>query len=373
MQMDDFKLPKIYDADGDISQQWFVYYHFKNPETNKWERFRIFVSKKHKTKSARYGQANEIKAEIKRKLLSGYNPFETVSPGISLQKALDFAVDYKLSVTGKRTAFTYRSVAKLFLEWAKKKDLKDKLVKDCSRKIFQKYLDDCLTIEKVSKRTYNNRLRSLKTLFNVLLEREYVDFNPILGIKLIKVNEPGITAYTPAELATITGILPTYNYQLYVISQLIFYCFLRPAELVRLQFKDVMWDNQMIQVPGNKSKNGKTESIVIPNQLFENLKDWNLDYPSDWYLFGKMLNPGPEMISPNRISDWWRLFKKKYNFTKNIYDLKHTGNGMAFDLDLNARDIQLQNRHYSLDQTQQYLNKFRRKASEKFVKTFKGY
>jgi len=371
--MDDFKLPRIFDADSDLNQRWFVYYYYKNPDTGKFQRFRVFISSKYQTKTARYTHANEIKAEIKRKLLSGFNPFSSRTLGVSLQKALDFAVDYKLSVTGKRTAFTYRSVAKLFLEWAETKEINDKPVKDCSRKHIQKYLDDCLIVEKVSNRTHNNRLRSLKTLFNVLLEREYVDFNPILGIKLIKVNEPGITAYTPEELATITGILPAYNYQLYVISQLIFYCFLRPAELVRLQFKDVMWDNQMILVPGNKSKNGKTETIVIPDQLFENLKDWNRDYPSDWYLFGKMLNPGPEKISPNRISDWWRLFKKKYNFTKNIYDMKHTGNGMAFDQDLNARDIQLQNRHYSLDQTQQYLNKFRRKASDKFVKTFKGY
>ena len=61
------------------------------------------------------------------------------------------------------------------------------------------------------------------------------------------------------------------------------------------------------------------------------------------------------------------------NITKHIYDFKHTGNGMAFDQGFNSRDIQLQNRHSSLDETQRYLNKFRRVASDKFREEFKGY
>lgn len=371
--MNDFKLPKIYDADGCIDQQWFVFYYYLHPETRKWVRFRIFISKKLKTKSERYDRANEIKNEIKKKLLSGHDPFANSQSKSSLKAALNLAVALKLKTTAIRTAFTYRSVVNLFLSWAEKNNLSGQPVDCVTKKVIQRYLDHSISVEKISNRTYNNRIRSLKTIFNELLFRDYIVINPVIGIKQLKTCEPAITAYNDDELQRISEILPTYNYQLYVISQLIFYCFLRPAEIVRLQFRDVNWDQQMINIPGKKSKNGETETVVVPDKLRENLKDWILDYPGEWYLFGRMLNPGPFKISPNRIGDWWRTFKKKYNLTKNIYDMKHTGNGMAFDLDINPRDIQLQNRHYSLDQTQQYLNKFRRKASEKFVKNFTGY
>ena len=83
--------------------------------------------------------------------------------------------------------------------------------------------------------------------------------------------------------------------------------------------------------------------------------------------------PGMKEIAPTRIAEAWRAYANRHGITKNIYDFKHTGNGFAFDQGMNARDIQLQNRHSSLNETQKYLNKFRRIASDKFKEDFKGY
>ena len=371
--MNDFKLPKVFDADGDITRRWYVYYSYRNPDDRQWSRFRIYISTGISSRTKRYVKANEIITDLRKKLLSGYNPFREQAQGFSFKMAMKFAVDYKLSCTGKRTSFTYRSIVKLFMKWAKENRMDEMPVATISKNIVRQYFDECLTHERISMRTYNNRLRALKTMFNVLIEREYIEVNPMAGLKMMRMNDAEITAFTSGELKKIAEILPGYNFQLYVISQLIFYCFLRPAELVRLQFRNVLWDDRIILVPGSKSKNGCSESIVMPVQLMNNLNGWCLDHPGEWFLFSSFLMPGSRQISPNRISDHWRTFKKKYGIRKNIYDLKHTGNGIAFDLNLNARDIQLQNRHYSLDQTQQYLNKFRRKASDNFINNFRGY
>jgi integrase len=229
--------------------------------------------------------------------------------------------------------------------------------------------------DKVSNRTYNNRLKALRTMFNFLIKKDYIEVNPFQKFDLLPGDEAPITAFTKEELKMISERLPDYNFNLYVASQLIFYCFLRPAELVRLQFCDLFWEHQIIVIPGSKSKNRKSEVIVMPDQLIKNLATWNRNYSSETYLFsnGKDLVPGQKEIAPTRIAEAWREFANENGIKKNIYDMKHTGNGMAFDQDLNARDIQLQNRHHSLDQTQEYLNKFRRKPSEKFVRNFSGY
>ena len=122
------------------------------------------------------------------------------------------------------------------------------------------------------------------------------------------------------------------------------------------------------------TKNKKSQVITIPEIMKKNLKHWKRNYPDDYYLFSTNLIPGEKEIAPNRIAGAWRKFTETFELTKkNIYDLKHTGNGFAFDQGLNTRDIQLQNRHSSLDQTQQYLNKFRRKPSDKFMNEFSGF
>jgi len=158
-----------------------------------------------------------------------------------------------------------------------------------------------------------------------------------------------------------------------VISQLIFYCFLRPAEIVRLQFRDILWDHDLIVMPGTKTKNKKSQVVILPVHLKMNLKDWDRNYPDNYYLFSTRLKPGTKEIAPTRIAGAWRRYADKFGIDKRIYDFKHTGNGFAFDQGFNTRDIQLQNRHHSLDETQNYLNRFRRIASDKFKNEFRGY
>jgi hypothetical protein len=53
--------------------------------------------------------------------------------------------------------------------------------------------------------------------------------------------------------------------------------------------------------------------------------------------------------------------------------MKHTSNGLAFYSGIPSRDIQLHNRHSSLEQTEQYLNRFSKVASEKIKTGLKGF
>jgi len=56
-----------------------------------------------------------------------------------------------------------------------------------------------------------------------------------------------------------------------------------------------------------------------------------------------------------------------------LYDLKHTGGGMAVEAGINVRDIQLQMRHSSLSITEQYLKKFANTASDKLIENFPDF
>ena len=369
-----YKLARLNDGNNSLDQQWFVYYSFRHPETGKMVRFRRWISKRIRTKAGRRDKAHELIKQINARLQQGWNPFaETESRLTNVGAALNFALQVKARTVGTRAQSTYRSITGIFLEYLESRKMKHISISDISHRIVQDFFDHSLMKEKISARTYNNRITALKTMFNFLVKRDYILFNPVNKIDRLPEHDPELTAYNDAELRLIARELPLYNYNLYVISQLVFYCFLRPAEIVRLQFQDLFWEHQMIIIPGTKSKNKKSEPIILPDQLIKNIQDWNHFYPGDWYMFSSKLKPGKKEIAPTRIAEAWRSFADQYDTSKGIYDLKHTGNGIAFDLGFNTRDIQLQNRHYSLDETQRYLNKFRRTPSEKFKKDFRGY
>ena len=369
-----YKLAKLNDANNDLSRQWFVYYYFQHPETGKMVRFRRWISQRIKTKVARRQKAKDIISSINTRLLRGWNPYTDGEKRLTrLDDALEFALKIKGATMKTRGIYTYRSVLRIFLKYLGKKNLSNLSIEEMNSTLALDYCDYMLINDNISLRTYNNRITTLKTLFNILFEREYLVFNPFSKIKKMQTPEPEITAYLPEELTMIKETLPDYNYQLYIISQLIFYCFLRPAEIVRLQFRDILWEHDLIVMPGTKTKNKKSQVIIIPVQLKLNLKDWDRDFPSDYYIFSTKLKPGTREIAPTRIAGAWKIYADKYDIHKHIYDFKHTGNGFAFDQGFNARDIQLQNRHSSLNETQKYLNKFRRIASEKFKNDFKGY
>ncbi|WP_298366458.1 site-specific integrase [uncultured Lutibacter sp.] len=70
--------PKIYDANGDLSKRWYVYFSYRNPKTGKLKRITPFYgdANKYKTKSDRMFVLAVYKHKIQELLKRGYNPFE---------------------------------------------------------------------------------------------------------------------------------------------------------------------------------------------------------------------------------------------------------------------------------------------------------
>ncbi|MCX6266194.1 MAG: site-specific integrase [Bacteroidetes bacterium] len=157
---------------------------------------------------------------------------------------------------------------------------------------------------------------------------------------------------------------------MYVCACLIFYCFLRPQEIMRLKVEHFQLNSRLIVIPGTVSKNKKHEVVQIPNALVPVLKKLDLNYPGDYFVFTRHLVRGTKEAAPTRMAGYWRKFANEFGIKKNIYSLKHTGAGMAIENGINLRDLQLQLRHWSLEMTQVYLDKFKRRPSEKLANDF---
>ncbi|MCD6091926.1 MAG: hypothetical protein J7J72_10525, partial [Bacteroidales bacterium] len=120
--MEKYKAPKLDDAGGDISKRWRVQYHFRNPDTNKFERFQVTVLSRLRTKSSRYIKARELMNEIKIKLKKGWSPYEEKDPEFStIIGAIEQVLILKQRTTRPVTYRTYKNLVNPFIAWLKDK------------------------------------------------------------------------------------------------------------------------------------------------------------------------------------------------------------------------------------------------------------
>ena len=367
-----YKLAKLNDQNNDLDKRWYVYYSFKHPETKKNILKKHYIPLKLKTLKARREYAYDLIQRLNKTLISGVNPYENEDSRLTcITAALEKVIELKRMVCRQRTYYSYRNYVKIFIEFLKKENY-DKLPSfSISHKHAQAFMDWILLEKKVKIRTYNNYKTGLTTIFNELVERNYSEINPFLRIKKFKKQDPEISFYTVEERNVMREKLPGLNFELFVISQLIYYCFLRPQEIVRLRIENIDLANRCINIPPDVSKNKKQQKVNIPDSFLPVISKLNIiDFPRNYYVFSKNLKPGTFLIAPTRIAGAWQKARIILGINRTLYNLKHTGIGVAIAAGINLRDIQLQGRHYSLEYTQIYADKISRTPSEKLNQLF---
>jgi len=370
--MENFKPAKLFDSDGDLTQRWFVFYYFKNPDTGKYVRFREMLPATLKNRADRYSKGKEMKDLMNKRLREGFNPFSGSDPRqTNILDAIKYIEEVKSGMR-KRTQHTYSCLLRRFKEFLtdKKVGLSSLTIEEFNYFHAQKFMDYYKKVHKVENRTYNYAVIHMRTFFNLLIDREWILVNPFKKVQTLEVEETEIVAFTEADLKILRENLPGYNYDLYIIAGLIYYCFLRPAEIMRLQVYHFHINEGFISTPANVSKNKKQNTIDIPDNFIEDLKLLDLNHPPEHFVFARHLKRGIKEAAPTRIAGYWREFANQFGIKKNIYSLKHTGNGRASENGISARDLQLHNRHSNLDMTQRYLDRFSKKPSSKIVTNF---
>lgn len=74
-----FSEPKIYDANGDISKRWYVYFYYRNPKTGKMEKQKPIYkgANRFKIKAERLEVLNIYRKVLLKLLKDDFSPYET--------------------------------------------------------------------------------------------------------------------------------------------------------------------------------------------------------------------------------------------------------------------------------------------------------
>ncbi len=127
-----------------------------------------------------------------------------------------------------------------------------------------------------------------------------------------------------------------------------------------------------VSVPGEISKNNKTQTVVIPESFLVFLRAQKFDeLPNHYYLVSPEEAPGLKPVSENYLWNRFRKYRMQLGLPKDykFYSFKHTGAVKASKY-IPVKDLQMQLRHHSLDQVDSYLRRMKAVESESLMNNF---
>jgi len=301
-----------------------------------------------------------------------YNPFQNENRGYTtVVDAINTILKVRDTYTRQRTKSTTRSFVNTFFKWLENEKLLNLSI-ECFNFQHTIMFSDYLKIDrKLCNRSHNNYIEGLRTIFNVLVEREYLMQNPFKKVKLLPEEKRNIFAFNDKEVKLLKDYCLANDTQLWLVCQFIYYCAIRPAELVKLKLKNIDLHTGKINIPSEVSKNKKQAIVRIAEPLIIELKKLKWDeMDSEYYMLSKNLLPGDQYIFPTRLAERYRKVADKLGLKRRLYDLKHTGAGMAIKNGANVKDLQLHMRHSTVGITDGYLEAMFGETSEEFIKNF---
>jgi integrase len=360
-----YKPCKFSTSNGDLSKQWFVFFSILNPETNQYERKKEYVSLK-LNETERLRKMKQIKRSIdallKQNKIAPTNYIPTPK-SLSIKQALLLAKEYNHSKYNKRTAKVYNNSLDLIISEIGSTPInlmdsiliEDTLLTMQEKRAFGANRHNQIKAHLSSALKFLRRKRIITTIFTKDVENQ-------------KITESNTQTWSEDEVKTWFNYVHTNNHKLLVLSYLVYHCFIRIEEALRIRVKDVDTVEQLIHIPGDNSKNDKGNYVTISDALNEILIERIADKNPEDYLIGKKYQVGPETFLAQAAYDMAKRLKRKLNLGEHctLYRLKHTGNTLLLNSGVNISDLQEQNRHSSQKQTETYARKLKGKANPIF-------
>jgi hypothetical protein len=359
--MKNFKKLEAFDADGDLTKRWYISYHYLNPKTGKFQRFREYsnLNRIHNLKQRRTALYALLQA--RQKLLDrGVSPFDEINEDTILEnvgaklrtlgECIDKALEHKKLHQSDLSYKSYKSRINHFKKYLTDNRLINLNPTEIGRRHIIDYLDIRTYQENISGKTRNNLLIDIRSLFSCMMEFDYITTNPASLIKKVSELSEKNEFYKKDALLSVDKWLAKNNPYLHIYCKFIYYSFLRPCELVRLQVKDIDLHEMVINVPANKSKTGKAQTVKIMDVLKPEIEKMKLDsYPPDFFIFTSKKRPHSKPSSREYFTKKFKSLKDELKLSKNhtMYGLKHTGISTLLMNGASESDIRKYSRHSS--------------------------
>ena len=352
-----------------LSKDWFVYYSYRNPKTQKLQRQPYIKAgvNKLKTKRERIAFLRTMQKALLQLLQAGFNPYQdnsaleaelfsdtnknTISnvtvvetkitqektqkaqinseviaeiKETSIVKAFEFGLSLKEKLMNKSSFTKYKSRINRFSKWLKNKGYEKQSINYLDKKLIVEYLNEVL--QSSSARNRNNTRTDISSLFQVLEDNEIIKENYVKKINVLKSIPKRNKTYTPQLQKDIYNYLDEKDKHLLLFIQFISYNFLRPIEVCRLRVEDIDIKDKKLYV---KAKNSPVKIKIIPDILINQLPDLTTKEGKSFLFTQKGIGGKWDIEEENKRDHFTKRFKKIKEFFKlgkeyGLYSFRHT-------------------------------------------------
>lgn len=335
--------PYIYDAGGDLSARWYVYYSFRNPETQKLERQpNIYLNiNDYDTVRDRRKAAKLILESLTDILKSGsFNPFVQEEAVIETpiieekevilfnaekdaEDAIDYALEIAKSMYAETTYRDFKSRVTQYKKWLIENKFGNKPISEIISEQPIAFLNSVLQRSSATNR--NNTRAALLGLYVILIENKFVKENIISGIKLLSSRPERNKSFSTTQEEEILEAVRKYKPILDLYIKFISINLLRPIEVCRLKIKDI---DKIDRILNLRAKNKAVKRKIIPELIMQDLPDFSM-YNREDYLFTPT-GPGrwdaKETSRSDHFSKEFKEIKDRLGLGKDygLYSFRHT-------------------------------------------------
>jgi len=349
--------------------RWYVEYYQTDPMTKERRRFREYHQlNRIDDLKERYRKGIAIVHHLNAALLPYGHPFTDTSHmpmHISLIDGVTLALSVKQRSDRSKTVSSYNSIVQHFISHIKKNKMEELPLRKFGSREASEYMDVLTLKKKIKPRTFNNYKQVLTAIWNELIQRGYVSFNPFAKISRLSAPDKDRRMMEVHEAQIILDYCLENDKIMALSILLLYYCFVRPGEQRQMRVHHIDLTAGTVTIPGTIAKNKKTEMVTIPKALIPVLQMIGID---QWYahdfIFGKQLKSHPDtMCGVNALAERHKkilthLHKSgKLRSIKGIslYSWKDTGAMLMIRQGVDAYEVMRQMRHSDLSVTQKYL------------------
>lgn len=337
----------------------YVEFYAFDPSKGRLRRKRIKTNKiKGVVKCRQY--VRDLKKRITEQLIKGWNPWivKDVSELYLFSEVLDKYETHicKMLESGyyrKETYNGYKSHLKILREYAKKQK-PIYYVYQFDRAFCVDFLDYVFINRDNGAQTRNNYLQFLRIFSGFMVEKCYVKSRPTDGISPIskRLYKKERTVIPVEKVAKISEYCMEHDKHFLLACYLLYYCFIRPIEMVRLKIEYFNLKSSTVTIPADCSKNKRKQTVTVPKKVLKYALELGIfSEPIQYYIFSDSLKPGKNEIDPKIFRDHWAKLRKPLGLLKEwkFYSLKDTGiTEMLKSKDLQTIEVRDQARHSSL-------------------------
>lgn len=343
---------------------WYVYYYFIDPKTEKWRRFILKDGiNRLETISERLDKAKNMVRTIDMELDQGFNPFSEVEdrPAFSIENGIKWALTKKK--WSKETMDIHKGTISTFYKAINPKSDIKKFTRIAAREA----LDKMCELNGVGDKSWNRWRTTLHGIFAELAEWEKIPFNPFQfkNRKVQEREEPNLA--TPQQAKLIREHLLIHCPGLYVFLLMENMTTIRPSEILKIKAENFeifdytdkgetreMW---YIKIFSKDVKDRTARKVVVPIHLRQFLKSHIIP---GHYLFGDQCQPQVRKTpkSYKAVYKYWTKWVVEDLGITNIkpYSFKHLGVKSMLAI-MSDKAVQYQAGHSTSSMTDIYSNK----------------